>query len=71
MGINRLFLKSLNSKVFGEEIREKHNKVFDEILQEEHVKLEQLVSEIEKKWNTASPSRKYDLQENFQLPSNE
>jgi hypothetical protein len=38
MGINRLFLKSLNSKVFGEKIREKHNKVFDEILQEEHIK---------------------------------
>ncbi len=71
MGINRLFLKSLNSKVFGEEIRGKHNKVFDEILQGEHAKLEQLVSEMEKKWNSESPCRKYDFQENFQLPSNE
>ncbi len=69
MGINRLFLESLNSKVFGEEIKEKRDKVFDEILQGEHAKLEQLVSEMEKKWNTEDPCRNHDLMEKHHLPS--
>ena len=62
MGINRLFLGAFSTKVFGEKIKEKHDtKVFDEILQEEHSKLMQVVSKMEKKWNTGDLSTKYDL----------
>jgi hypothetical protein len=71
VGINRLFLGSFNAKVFGEEIKEKHDKVFDEFLQDEHEKLVQLISDMEKKWNTHSLSRKYDLKEKYHLPSSD
>ena len=75
MGINRLFLGPFNAKVFGEEIKEKQDKlfdkVFDEVLQEEHAKLAQLVSKMEKKWNTEKLCRKYDLKAEYHLPSNE
>jgi len=72
VGINRLFLEPFNTKVFGEEIKEKHdNKVFDEHLQEEHAKLVQLVSKIEKEWNTEKLSRKYDLKVSYNISSNE
>ncbi len=72
MGINRLFLGPFNTKVFGEKIKKKHdNKVFDEILQEEHAKLMQVVSKMEKKWNTKNLCRKYNLKEEYYLPSNE
>ncbi len=72
VGINRLFLGPFNTKVFGEKIKKKHdNKVFDEILQEEHAKLMQVVSKMEKKWNTKNLCRKYNLKEEYHLPSNE
>jgi hypothetical protein len=72
VGINRLFLGAFNTKVFGEKIKEKHdNKVFDEILQEEHAKLMQVVSKMEKKWNTETLSRKYDLKEEYHMPPGE
>ncbi|GAX62412.1 ribosomal protein S17E [Candidatus Scalindua japonica] len=71
MGINRLFLGPFNAKIFGEEIKEKQDKVFDEILQEEHVKFEQLISKIEKKWNTENHCREYNLKEKYHLPSTE
>ena len=72
MGINRLFLGAFSTKVFGEKIKEKHDtKVFDEILQEEHSKLMQVVSKMEKKWNTGDLSTKYDLKEEYHLPFSE
>jgi len=72
VGINRLFLGAFNTKVFGEKIKEKHDhKVFDEILQEEHAKLMQVVSKMEKKWNTETLSKKYDLKEEYHIPSSE
>ena len=71
MGINRFFLGPFNAKVFGEEIKEKHDKVYDKILQEEHAKLVQLVSKMEKKWNTENLYRKYDLKAKYHLPTNE
>ena len=69
MGINRIFLGPFNAKVFGEEIKEKHDKVFDELLQDEHAKLAQLVSKMEKKWNTEKLCRKYNLKENYNTSS--
>jgi hypothetical protein len=72
VGINRLFLGAFNTKVFGEKIKEKYDhKVFDDILQEEHEKLMQVVSKMEKKWNTEDLSTKYDLKEECQLPFSE
>ena len=72
MGINRLFLGAFSTKVFGEKIKEKHDtKVFDDILQEEHSKLMQVVSKMEKKWNTGDLSTKYDLKEEYHLPFSE
>ncbi len=71
MGINRLFLDAFNAKVFGEEIKEKHDKVFDEFLQDEHAKLIQLVSEMEKEWNTGKLCRKYNLKMKYNASSNE
>ena len=72
MRINRLFLEAFNTKVFGEKIKEKHDpKVFDDILPEEHSKLMQVVSKMEKKWNTETLSTKYDLKEEYYLPFSE
>ncbi len=71
MGINRFFLGPFNAKIFGEEIKEKHEKVFDEVLQEEHAKLEQLVSEMEKEWNTEKLCSKYNLKEHSNISSKE
>ena len=71
MGINRHFLGPYNAKVFGEKIKEKQEKVFDVNLDEEHAKLVQLVSKMEKKWNTEKLCRKYDLKAEYHLPSNE
>ncbi len=72
MGINRLFLGAFNTKVFGEKIKEEHDtRAFDDILQEEHSKLMQVVSKMEKKWNTEDLSTKYDLKEEYHLPFNE
>jgi len=69
VGINRIFLGPFNAKLFGEEIKEKQDKVFDEVLQEEHAKLVQLVSKMEKKWNTEKLCRKYNLKEHSNTPS--
>ncbi len=75
MGINRLFLGQFNAKIFGEEIKEKQDNVFDNVsdkaMQEEHAKLLQVVSEMEKKWNTDGLSRKYDLKTKYDTSSNE
>jgi len=72
VGINRLFLGAFNTKVFGEKIKEKRDpRVFDDILQEEHSKLMQVVSKMEKKWNTGDLSAKYDLKEEYHLPFSE
>ena len=72
MGINRLFLGAFNTKIFGEKIKEKHDTmVFDDILQEEYSKLMQVVSKMEKKWNTEDLSTKYDLKEEYHLPFSE
>ncbi len=72
MGINRLFLGAFSTKVFGEKIKEKHDtKVFDDILEEEYTKLMQVVSKMEKKWNTGDLSTKYDLKEEYHLPFSE
>ena len=71
MGINRLFLGPYNAKVFGEEIKEKQDKVFDVNLQEEHEKLVQLVSKLEKKWNTEKLCRKYNLKTKYNTSSNQ
>ncbi len=72
MAIDRLFLGAFNTKVFGEKIKEKHDtKVFDDILQEEYSKLMQVVSKMEKKWNTEDLSTKYDLKEEYHLPFSE
>ncbi len=71
MGINRLFLGPFNTKVFGEEIKEKQDKVFDVNLQEEHEKLVQLVSKLEKKWNTEKLCRKYNLKTKYNTSSNQ
>ncbi len=72
MGINRLFLEAFNTKVFGEKIKEKRDtRAFDDILQEEHSKLMQVVSKMEKKWNTGDLSTKYDLKEEYHLPFSE
>ncbi len=65
MGINRIFLGPYNAKVFGEEIKEKQDKVFDVNLEEEHEKLVQLVSKLEKKWNTEKLCRKYNLKTKY------
>jgi len=71
VGINRLFLGPYNAKVFGEEIKEKQDKVFDVNLQEEHEKLVQLVSKLEKKWNTEKLCRKYNLKTKYNTSSNQ
>ncbi len=72
MGIDRLFLGAFSTKVFGEKIKEKYDpKIFDDILQEEHTKLMQVVSKMEKKWNTEVLSVKYDLKEAYHLPPGE
>ena len=71
MGINRLFLGPYNAKVFGEEIKEKQDKVFDVNLEEEHEKLVQLVSKLEKKWNTEKLCRKYNLKTKYNTSSNQ
>ncbi len=75
MGINRFFLGPFKAKIFGEEIKEKQDKVFDkvfnEILHEEQAKLVQLVSEMEKKWNTEKLCRKYNLKTKYNASSNE
>ncbi len=75
MGINRFFLGPFKAKIFGEEIKEKQDKVFDkvfdEVLQEEHAKLAQLVSKLEKKWNTGKLCRKYNLKMKYNASSNE
>jgi len=65
VGINRIFLGPYNAKVFGEEIKEKQDKVFDVNLEEEHEKLVQLVSKLEKKWNTEKLCRKYNLKTKY------
>ncbi len=74
MAIDRLFLGAFNTKVFGEEIKEKHDhdtKVFDDILQDEHEKLMQLVSKMVKECNIEDLSTKYDLKEAYHLPPGE
>ena len=73
MAIDRIFLGAFNTKVFGEKIKEKHDtKVFDDILQEEHEKLMQVVSKMEKEWNTENLNTKYDLKkEEYHLPFSE
>ncbi len=71
MGINRHFLGPYNAKVFGEKIKEKQDKVFDVNLEEEHAKLVQLVSKLEKKWNTEKLCRKYNLKENYNISPQE
>lgn len=72
MGINRLFLGPFKAKIFGEEIKEQQDaKVFDEILHEEQAKLVQLVSKMEKKWNTGKLCRKYNLKTKYNASSNE
>ena len=71
MGINRHFLGPYNAKVFGEKIKEKQDKVFDVKLEEEHAKLVQLVSKLEKKWNTEKLCRKYNLKEHSNTSSKE
>ncbi len=73
MGINRVFLGAFSTKVFGEEIKEKHDTMMfdDDILQEEYSKLMQVVSKMEKKWNTEDLSKKYDLKEECHLPFGE
>jgi hypothetical protein len=71
VGINRIFLGPYNAKVFGEKIKEKQDKVFDVNLQEEHEKLVQLVSKLEKKWNTEKLCRKYNLKTKYNTSSNQ
>ena len=72
MGINRFFLGPFKAKIFGEEIKEQQDtKVFDEILHDEQAKLVQLVSEMEKKWNTGKLCRKYNLKTKYNASSNE
>ncbi len=72
MGINRHFLGAFNTKVFGEKIKEKYDaKVFDDILQDEYSKLMQVVSKMEKKWNTENLNVKYDLKEECYMPYSE
>ncbi len=71
MGINRIFLGPYNAKVFGEKIKEKQDKVFDVNLEEEHEKLVQLVSKLEKKWNTEKLCRKYNLKTKYNTSSNQ
>ena len=71
MGINRFFLGPFKAKIFGEEIKEKQDKVFDVNLEEEHAKLVQLVSKLEKKWNTEKLCRKYNLKENYNISPQE
>jgi len=71
VGINRFFLGPFKAKIFGEEIKEKQDKVFDKILHEEQAKLVQLVSEMEKEWNTGKLCRKYNLKMKYNASSNE
>jgi hypothetical protein len=71
VGINRIFLGPYNAKVFGEKIKEKQDKVFDVNLEEEHEKLVQLVSKLEKKWNTEKICRKYNLKTKYNTSSNQ
>jgi hypothetical protein len=71
VGINRIFLGPYNAKVFGEKIKEKQDKVFDVNLEEEHEKLVQLVSKLEKKWNTEKLCRKYNLKTKYNTSSNQ
>jgi hypothetical protein len=72
VGINRVFLSAFSTKVFGEKIKKKYDtSVFDDILQEEYSKLMQVVSRMERKWNTEDLSKKYDLKEECYLPFGE